>query len=59
MPALCLMFSDTYYAQYDAGIIGLGLVRPPVGSDPRLLVLSFLKMLMYIVTDKIISHIQK
>ena len=34
------MFSNTYYVQYDAGIIGLGLVGqvlgPPAGRDPRM-----------------------
>ena len=30
------MFSNTYYAQYDAGIIGLGLVGQVVERDPRM-----------------------
>ena len=36
MLALCLMFSDTYYSQYDADIIGLGLVGQVLGRDLRM-----------------------
>ena len=35
LPALCLMLSNIYYAQYDAGIIGLGLGVQVLGRDPR------------------------
>ena len=33
MLALCLMLSETYYAQNYAGIIGLGLVSTPKATN--------------------------